>query len=54
MEGITDARYMHAKRVCKDFEIKVIHYFWRCFRKLQKNLFKDLSFRSCEKLKIIN
>ena len=22
MEGITDAYYMHAKRVCKDFEIK--------------------------------
>ena len=22
MEGITDADYMHAKRVCKDFEIK--------------------------------
>ena len=23
MEGITDANYMHAKRVCKDFEIKL-------------------------------
>ena len=22
MEDITDADYMHAKRVCKDFEIK--------------------------------
>ena len=22
MEGITDADYMHGKRVCKDFEIK--------------------------------
>ena len=65
MEAITDASYMHAKRVCKDFEIKnlgeyysfilkVIHYFWRCFRKLEKNVFKDLSFRSCKKLKIIN
>ena len=39
MEDITDADYMHAKKVCKDFEIKnvgeyydlylkVIHYFW--------------------------
>ena len=24
MEGITDANYMHAKRVCKDFEIKTL------------------------------
>ena len=24
MEGITDAGYMHTKRVCKDFEIKNI------------------------------
>ena len=23
MEDITDADYMHAKRVCKDFEIKI-------------------------------
>ena len=39
LENITDADYMHAKRVCKDFEIKklgeyhylyfkLIHYFW--------------------------
>ena len=28
MEDITDADYMHAKRVCKDFKIKnlAIHY----------------------------
>ena len=45
MEDITDADYMHAKRVCKDFEIKnvgeyydlylkVIHYFWLMLLKI--------------------
>ena len=24
MEDITDADYMHAKRVCKDFEIRIL------------------------------
>ena len=24
MEGITDVDYMHAKRICKDFEIKIL------------------------------
>ena len=47
MEDITDAHYMHTKRVCKDFEIKnlkiqanimvfilkVIHCFWVLFLK---------------------
>ena len=45
VEDVTDANYMHAKRVCKDFEIKkdlvniticilkVIHYFWVMFLK---------------------
>ena len=44
MEDITDADYVHGKRVCKDFEIKnvgeyhvfilkVIHYFWLMFLK---------------------
>ena len=44
MEDITDASYMHAKRVCRDFEIKnlgeyhdfmlkVTHYFWLMFPK---------------------
>ena len=43
MEDITDADYLHAKRIFKDFEIKdlgeysdtlkVIHYFWLMFSK---------------------
>ena len=44
MEDITDAYYMHAKRVCKDFELKylgeyhnlylkTIHYFYTMFSK---------------------
>ena len=42
MENNTDADYMHAKIVCKNFEIKifveydylkVIHYFWLMFLK---------------------
>ena len=40
MEDITDADYMHAKRVCKDFEIKnlgeyhdLYRYFWLMFSK---------------------
>ena len=36
MEDITDADYIHSKRVCKDFEIKNLGYitFSGCFRKL--------------------
>ena len=44
MDDITDADYMHAKRVCKDFEkkilvnimifiLKMVHYFWLIFLK---------------------
>ena len=44
MEDITNAEYMHARRVCKDFEIKnsgeyhnfilkMIHHFWLMFLK---------------------
>ena len=29
MEDITDADYMHAKRLCKDFEIKKIRWISR-------------------------
>ena len=42
IKDITDPDYMHAKRVCKDFEIKnlgeyndfilkMVHYFWLIF-----------------------
>ena len=53
MEDITDAEYMHAEGVCKDFEIKnlgeywnhnilrVMHYFWLMFSKtLEKSVQK--------------
>ena len=54
MEEITDADYMHGKRLCKDFEIKqvntmicileVIHYFWLMFLKtLEKCVYKFIS-----------
>ena len=44
MEDFTNADYIHAKRICKDFEIKnwvnvmicilkVIHYYWLIFLK---------------------
>ena len=35
MEDITDADYMHAKRVCKDFKIKnsAIHYCYLMYLK---------------------
>ena len=51
--------YKHGKRICKDFEIKnldeyhdlylkshVLPFSW-CFWKLLKNVFKNLSIRSC-------
>ena len=52
MEHITDADYLHAKRVCKDIKIKNLlenhdlylksdHYFWLMFLKLRKNVFKN-------------
>ena len=58
MVDITDQDYMHAKRVCKDFEmkdlgehhdfyIKKINFGWY-FWKLQKKVFKNLKFRSCK------
>ena len=59
MQDITDADYIHAKRISKVFETKtfgeyhnlylrVIHYFWQMFSKTLKNDFKCLSFRSCK------
>ena len=45
-EDITDADSMHAKRVCKELEIKISVNTMICILKvwkLQKNVFKDLS-----------
>ena len=33
MEAITDASYMHAKRVCKDFEIKNLGEYYSLYLK---------------------
>ena len=33
MEDITDADYMHAKRVCKDFEIKHLFEYYDLYLK---------------------
>ena len=58
MEDITDAYYIHAKKVCKDFGIKKLgedHDLYLKSHKLlladvlkNKNVFKNLSFRSCK------
>ena len=60
MKDTTDADYMHAKRVCKDFEIKNLgeyHDFYLIsvrllltdvFENFSKMFFKNLSFRSCK------
>ena len=56
MENITDADYMHVERVYKDFEIQHLGEYHDLylksdtllFRKLQKNVFQNLSFRSCK------
>ena len=56
-EDITDAGYMHAKRVCKDFEtkklreyydlyLKMICYFWVMFLKTLSNRYCQISFSS--------
>ena len=34
MEDITDADYMHAKRVCKDFEIKNVGEYYDLYLKV--------------------
>ena len=58
MEDITDADYMHAKKLCKDFEmknyvnimiciLKVILYFRQMFFKTY-NVFRNLSIRPCK------
>ena len=60
MEDINDADYMHAKRLCKNLEINNLgeYHDWYLkndtllladvFENLRKNVFKNLSFRSCK------
>ena len=42
MEDITDADYMHAKRVCKDFEIKNLGEYHDLFLKRDPLLLADV------------
>ena len=42
MGDITDADYMHAKRVCKDFEIKNLGECYDLYLKSDTLLFADL------------
>ena len=43
MEEITDADYMHAKRVCKDFEIKKLGEYCHLYLKSDTLLLADVS-----------
>ena len=47
VEHITDVDYMHAKRVCKDFEIKTLGEYHDFHLKKYILLLENLSFRSC-------
>ena len=42
MENITDANYLHAKRVCKDFEIKKLGEYYNLYLKSDKLLLTDV------------
>ena len=42
MEDITDSDYMHAKRVCKDFEIKNLGEYHDLYRKSDTYLLADV------------
>ena len=42
MEDITDADYMHAKRVCKDFEIKKLSEYQDLYLKCDTLLLADV------------
>ena len=48
MEDITDADYVHAKRVCKDFEIKNLGKYYDLYVQSDKLLIADVfkNFRS--------
>ena len=42
MEGITDAGYAHAKRVCKDFEIKFFGEYHDLYVQIDRLLLADV------------
>ena len=42
MEGITNADYMHGKRVCKDFEIKHLGEYHHLYLKIDTLLLTDV------------
>ena len=55
MENITDAEYIHSKRVCKDSEIKKLDENYDLYHKSNTLLIADV-FKNCRKmcLKIVN
>ena len=55
MENITDAEYMHAKRYCKDFEIKKLSEYYDLYLQNDTLLLADVLkiFEKCFKKFII-
>ena len=50
MESITDVDYVHAKRLCKDFEIKNLGEYHGSYPKIDTLILIDVFvFRSCKK-----